>query len=106
MVTLPLAEAKARLSKLVDAVASRGEQITITRHGRPVAMLVPADEIESWRATVEILRDPGFMQEIRRGLRGLEEDRALTEAELDDFLARDEEPRTERTSGRRQRRAR
>ena len=34
-------EAKTHLAALLDAV-SAGEQITITRHGRPVARLVPA----------------------------------------------------------------
>jgi prevent-host-death family protein len=33
-------EAKTRLSALLERVA-RGEEITITRHGRPVARLVP-----------------------------------------------------------------
>jgi prevent-host-death family protein len=37
---IPAAEAKARLSELLDA-ASRGETIVITRHGRPIARLVP-----------------------------------------------------------------
>ncbi len=36
-----LAEAKARLSALVDRV-ERGEEIAIYRRGRPVAKLVPA----------------------------------------------------------------
>jgi prevent-host-death family protein len=36
-----LAEAKARLSALVDRV-ERGERIVIQRRGRPAAMLVPA----------------------------------------------------------------
>lgn len=35
-------EAKAGLSKLVEA-AERGEATTITRHGKPVAMLVPVE---------------------------------------------------------------
>lgn len=35
-------EAKTHLAALLDAV-SAGEQITITRHGRPVARLVPPD---------------------------------------------------------------
>jgi prevent-host-death family protein len=35
-------EAKTHLSALLDEVA-RGESITISKHGRPVAMLVPAD---------------------------------------------------------------
>jgi len=35
-------EAKTHLAALLDAV-SAGEQITITRHGRPVARLVPPE---------------------------------------------------------------
>ena len=36
-------EAKTHLAELLDRV-SRGEKITITRHGIPAAMLVPVDE--------------------------------------------------------------
>lgn len=36
--TIPLAEAKARLSELTDRAES-GEEIVITKRGRPVAML-------------------------------------------------------------------
>lgn len=35
-------EAKTHLSKLLERVA-KGERITITRHGRPIARLVPPD---------------------------------------------------------------
>ena len=38
-------EAKTHLAALLDAV-SGGEQITITRHGRPVARLVPAGQLQ------------------------------------------------------------
>ena len=38
--TVPLADAKAKLSALVDR-AEQGASVTITRHGRPVAKLVP-----------------------------------------------------------------
>lgn len=37
-------EAKTHLSQLLDRVA-KGEEITITRHGKPVAILVPADPV-------------------------------------------------------------
>lgn len=36
-------EAKARLAELLDAV-ERGETIVITRHGKPIARLVPDEE--------------------------------------------------------------
>lgn len=38
MVTISLAVAKARLSELLDSVEG-GEEVVITRHGRPVAHL-------------------------------------------------------------------
>ena len=43
METVSLAEAKAQLSKLVDRVES-GEEIVITRHGRPVARVTAVEQ--------------------------------------------------------------
>lgn len=39
--SVTVAEAKARISALLDKV-EEGEEVTITRHGKPVARLVPA----------------------------------------------------------------
>jgi prevent-host-death family protein len=41
--TLSLRDAKASLSAVVEA-AERGEATTITKHGRPAAVLVPVEE--------------------------------------------------------------
>ena len=38
-----VAEAKAHLSELLDRVRDEGAIVSITRHGRPVACLVPVD---------------------------------------------------------------
>jgi len=43
MITVGAFEAKTHLSKLIDSVAA-GEQVTITKHGVPVARLVPVDD--------------------------------------------------------------
>jgi prevent-host-death family protein len=40
---MQLREAKAGLSALVDA-AEKGEPTIITRHGKPIAMVVPIDQ--------------------------------------------------------------
>lgn len=69
MKVVPLSEAKAKLSKLVDEVAARDEEIVITRNGRAKAVLLSQDQFEGWRETVEILADKELMKEIRRGLR-------------------------------------
>jgi prevent-host-death family protein len=48
-------DAKARLSELLDRV-EKGEQIIITRHGRPVARLVPESEPDKTAAQAAVAR--------------------------------------------------
>lgn len=76
MKTLSLSEAKARLSGLVEDVASRDEEVVITRNGRPAAVLVSPDEYESWKETLAVRADKELMREIRAGLRELRRRRA------------------------------
>ena len=45
MATYSIAEAEGRLSELVDA-ANAGEAVTLTRSGKPVAVLRPAGEAQ------------------------------------------------------------
>jgi antitoxin YefM len=71
MKTLPLAEVKAKLSRLVAQVAEMDEQVVITRNGRPADVLVSPDEYEGWKETQAIRSDRELMTEIRRGLRAL-----------------------------------
>ena len=71
MKTLPLSEVKTKLSSLIDEVRDRDEEVTITRNGRPVAVLVSADEFEGWKETISIRADAAFTEEIRRGLAAL-----------------------------------
>jgi prevent-host-death family protein len=78
MKVLPLAEAKAKLSKLVAEVSATDEEITITRNGRATAVLVSHDEFESWKETAEILSDPEFQRQIRKGRRDLRAGRGRT----------------------------
>ncbi|MGH8014557.1 MAG: type II toxin-antitoxin system Phd/YefM family antitoxin [Candidatus Binataceae bacterium] len=58
-----LFEAKTHLSALIDRV-TRGEQITITRHGTAVARLVCADEQRRRDPKEAVMR----IRELRRGL--------------------------------------
>lgn len=69
MKTLPLSEVKAKLSQLVDEVESRDERVVITRRGRPAAVLISQDDLESWQETLEITSDRALMTELRRGIR-------------------------------------
>lgn len=55
-------EAKTHLSSLLDAVA-QGEQILITRHGSPVAKLVPVGEPDTQAVQAAIARLKAFSQD-------------------------------------------
>ncbi len=66
MVTVNLAQAKARLSELLDKVEA-GEEVVITRRGRAVAHISPAarpkkplrlSELAEFRAAMPRLRRP------------------------------------------------
>jgi len=76
MKVLPLSEVKVRLNRLVDEVREREEEILITKNGRPAAVLLSADEVESWKETLAIKSDADFMKEIRKGLRLLRKRKA------------------------------
>jgi len=52
MLTINLKEAKAGFSSLVDE-AIKGEFVTITRHGKPVAALVSVEAAEIARKAIE-----------------------------------------------------
>jgi len=49
MRTIGSYEAKTHLPRLLDEVAASREPITITKNGKPVARLVPADDLEERR---------------------------------------------------------
>lgn len=64
METTSLADAKNRLSELVSAVHGTWERVTITKNGRPVAVLMAVEDLESLIETLEVLSDPEAMAAI------------------------------------------
>jgi antitoxin YefM len=71
MKTLPLSEAKAKLSELIDKLNTNDEEVVITKNGRPAGVLVNPDEYESWKETEAVRADRSLMQEIRKGVLAL-----------------------------------
>lgn len=62
MAIVEAGEAKTNLLQLLERV-ERGERITLSRYGRPVAMLVP---VEEERPPEDVMRE---LKEFRRGRR-------------------------------------
>lgn len=64
MTTIPLSEAKARLSEVADEVDRTHDRVHITRNGREYVVLISAADLESLEATLELLSDPAAMARI------------------------------------------
>jgi prevent-host-death family protein len=75
MLTVGAFEAKTKLSELLDAV-ERGEEVTITRRGAPIARLVPVSA-EDDRARIRAL-----IEEIKQTRKGLTLGGGITVKEL------------------------
>jgi antitoxin (DNA-binding transcriptional repressor) of toxin-antitoxin stability system len=67
MESLTVSEARARLPEILDRI-EKGEEITITRHGRPAAVLLRPDAVRVRRgeSTIDRAREIGRMIEDAR----------------------------------------
>lgn len=80
--TVPLSEAKTHLARLLADVERVGEGVTITRSGRPAAVLLSVEEYEGLLETLDILADAKLMASLRRGLRDAAAGRTVADGEV------------------------
>lgn len=64
--TLPLTDARNKLTKIVDEVSKTFTRFTITRKGKPEAVLMSREEYDALIDTLEILSSQETMAAIRR----------------------------------------
>jgi len=64
--TLPISEVKMKLTDLVTGVEKRGEEIVVTRNGRPAAILLSHAEYASLKETLDVLSDPDLLAQVRK----------------------------------------
>lgn len=82
MKTLPLSEAKDRLSGLVDEAQSTHEIVTITKHGRPAAVLMAAEDLDSLHETLFWLSQSGIREDLTTATEDDDQGRTVTSDEL------------------------
>ncbi len=56
---------KNRLSEVVEQAESQHARVTITKHGRPAAVVISADDLESLEETLRVLSDPDLLAQVR-----------------------------------------
>lgn len=73
--TLPITEARANLTTLVNRVNKNLDEYIVTVNGKPAAIIMSAREYDSWKETNEILADKHLMKAIKQGEKDLKEGR-------------------------------
>ena len=62
---MPITEVKARLAELVVQVETQRDRITLTRNGKPAAILVSVGEWVGINETLDVLADPEALRDIK-----------------------------------------
>ena len=103
MKTMSLAEARQRLSEVVNDVETHHEQVLVTKNGKPAAMIVSVYEWEQMEDTLFWLSQPGIHEDLaeadaaiaRGDTVGIDE----IKAELEERLRAEEEADRKRQAG-------
>ena len=67
--TIPLKEARAKFSKLVDRVGRLSNRYIVTKNGTPMAVVMSAQEFEGWVETLEFMSNPKAVKALDQGLK-------------------------------------
>ncbi len=65
---MALKDVKDQLSTVVDKVEREHDRVVITKHGRPAAIVLSMDDLESLEETVDVLSSPALIKQIRKSL--------------------------------------
>ena len=80
---MSLADVKAHLSELIGRVDRQHERVTVTVHGRPSAVLVAVEDLDSLEETIAVLSDSAML----RALADSDAELARGEGEDEESLA-------------------
>lgn len=77
--TLSVSEARKNIFSIIDQVEKLGAVYTLTEKGRPKAVIMSADEFESWVETFEVMKDwPTYKKDIKKAHDDLLHGRAIS----------------------------
>ncbi len=88
MSTLPVADARARLSKIIDEAESTHERFEITRNGHRAAVLLGVDDYDAMRETIAVLADGELLKDHFAGLAAVDAGDVADADELTEAMRR------------------
>ena len=87
--TLSISEARKKIFDMAKNVQKPSTYYTLTENGRPKAVLMSAEEFESWQETIEVIREfPDIEKNINKVDNAMITGEYKTWDTLDDIMAR------------------
>lgn len=74
---MALADAKNRLSEVVERLEREHGRVIITKHGKPAVVMLSIEDLESLEETLAVLSDPGLLREVRKAQREVRAGKAV-----------------------------
>ena len=78
----PISKARAKLPRLSQSAQKRMDRHIITLQGQPQSVLIGYDEYQSMKAAVELMRRPDVIENIKTGLKELDEGKGVPLSEM------------------------
>ena len=76
---MSISESRKKIFKIAEKVQKPTTHYTLTEKGRPKAVIISAEEFESWQETLEVMRDfPNLEKDIKKAEREYKKGNCLT----------------------------
>ncbi|MFC1727794.1 type II toxin-antitoxin system Phd/YefM family antitoxin [Patescibacteria group bacterium] len=83
MNTIAISDFRAMLPKLISEVDTKLKRFVVTVSGKPKAVVMSLDELESLEETAEILSTPGSLEAIKQSQKEIKQGKCITLEELE-----------------------
>jgi len=88
--TIPISEARRRIFEIAEEVQTPGVYYILTEKGRPKAVMMSAEEFESWMETLEVAQDfPDLKKDLAETEKAIKTGAYKKWISLDQLLARE-----------------
>ena len=81
---MPISEARSKIFEIADEVQKTSNYYTLTERGKPKAVIISAEDFESWQETLEVIEDfPSLEKDIKKAEKEYKKGEFLSLNQLD-----------------------
>ncbi|MBU4274479.1 type II toxin-antitoxin system Phd/YefM family antitoxin [Patescibacteria group bacterium] len=88
--TIPISEARKKIFKIAEESQKPGNYYTLTENGRPKAVIMSANDFDSWQETMEVIKEfPDLKKDIKETERAVRSGEHRSWVTLEDLLSKE-----------------